>query len=530
MTPSRDPLGEQLEREVPAEARHPRGQYFTPDPLVDLVLDLVGRPWPGDVVMDPACGTGRFLLAARQRWPRVQLCGCEMDATAVEAARAQLPGAAIHACDFLAEPTRDPVDLVVGNPPYVRNRGRKRDLYVDFLERSLDNLAEGGRLALVLSNAWLDVGYGQQVRDLLLDRCATEWIIESAAERWFVGAKVNTMVLVARKCGDAAARGFSEVRFAEVRGPLPSRPVLVRTLRQDRLPRDEPWGPLLRAPDLWLEVLDRTVPLGELAEVERGWTTNDNRFFYPPPEAGIEAEWLRPLLKGPRRAPGVRLAAAELAERVFVCDATEQGLFHRGHRGALAWIAGHERAEWRLKPQAPARLFLVKGHHDRLRHPVSDTPVHADQQLYLVRPRAEASQLQLIGPGGPAPLDAELLAAVLNSSWGLLAAELTGRVNFGDGVLWLGLKDARERLRLPDLREATEDQKERLRLAFAALPDGPVPAAGDEAEDPAWGPARAALDAVVGELLDLDAGQQEEVRVERLRLCQRRLRLAASAR
>ena len=530
MTEPRDPLGEQLERDVPAQERHGRGQYFTPDLLVDLVLDLAGRPWPGDVVLDPACGSGRFLIAARQRWPRVALCGCETDPSALEAARAQLPEAAIHARDFLTEPVRQQVDLVIGNPPYVRDRGRKRDLYVDFVQRSLDNLSDGGRLALVLSNAWLDVGYGRQVRELLLDRCATEWIIESAAERWFPGAKVNTMVLVARRCDDPAARAASEVRLAEVRSPLPAATTVVRTLRQELLPRDEPWGPLLRAPDLFLDLKDRTVPLGELAEVERGWTTNDNAFFYPPTEAGIEDEWLRPLLKGPRRAPGVRFCRADLPDRAFVCDATREGLVRRGHRGALGWVDRRERTEWRLKPQAPARLFLVKGHHDRLRHPLADAPVHADQQVYLVRPRGANSQLDLIGPRADDAVDVELLAAVLNSSWGLLAAELTGRVNFGDGVLWLGLRDARERLRLPDVRTALPPTRDRLCRAFAGLPAGPVPPARQEHDDPAWGPARRALDAAVGLLLGLHADQQETIRAERLRLCDRRLRLAASAR
>src|SRR6266540_7314867 len=39
------------------------GQYFTPRPLIDCIVRLM-KPQAGDVVQDPAAGTGGFLVAA----------------------------------------------------------------------------------------------------------------------------------------------------------------------------------------------------------------------------------------------------------------------------------------------------------------------------------------------------------------------------------------------------------------------------------------------------------------------------------
>jgi type I restriction enzyme M protein len=39
------------------------GQYFTPRPLIQAIVDVMA-PRPGETVCDPACGTGGFLLAA----------------------------------------------------------------------------------------------------------------------------------------------------------------------------------------------------------------------------------------------------------------------------------------------------------------------------------------------------------------------------------------------------------------------------------------------------------------------------------
>lgn len=472
---------------MPASQRHGYGQFFTPESLIQFVLD---RLEPARVVLDPACGSGRFLLGAQRRWGDVELRGFETDPAALELAQAQVGGHIVGADFLLQEPTGD-VDLLLGNPPYVRRRGAKRDLYVDFIERAAAWVRPGGQLALVLSNAWLDVGYGADVRAALHRDWAVEWIVESWAERWFPGAKVHTMLLVARRTDDAGARAASTVKLATVDEALPGSPTVRRTLRQDELP-DGPWGPVLREPDCWRAASGRLVPLGELATVRRGFTTNDNRFFYPPADSGVEPECLAPLIKSPRQAPGARVAVESLTTRVIVQPGAGPGL--------AAWMEQRGRTDAGLRPQPPARLVLVKGYHDRFRQPLFDAPVFADQQLYPVTPR----------PG----VDVRALAAVLNSSLSHASVELAGRVNFGDGVLWLGLADARDRIRIADPR----GHEDALIQAFEGLP-AVAPRASDWGDDAGC----RALDEVVANIVGVDA---EPLRAAWATAVARRLRLA----
>ena len=52
------------------EKKSGAGQYFTPRPLIDAMVAVM-QPRLGDVIQDPAAGTGGFLIAA-QHWIREQ--------------------------------------------------------------------------------------------------------------------------------------------------------------------------------------------------------------------------------------------------------------------------------------------------------------------------------------------------------------------------------------------------------------------------------------------------------------------------
>lgn len=194
-----------------------RGAIFTRREVVDFILDLAGYTADQDLtqlrLLEPSFGHGDFLLPAIDRllasWTAQgrpdpvpvlarAIQGVELHRAswshAIELVVARLREGSITAADaetlarswlvpgdFLLTELNGPFDVVIGNPPYVRQeliadalmaeyRARYRtiydraDIYVPFIERSLSLLASGGRCGLICSDRWMKNRYGGPLR------------------------------------------------------------------------------------------------------------------------------------------------------------------------------------------------------------------------------------------------------------------------------------------------------------------------------------------------------------------------------
>ncbi|WP_202033097.1 N-6 DNA methylase [Nocardioides sp. WS12] len=161
---------QELAVDRPAERRR-QGAFYTPPHLVAWVLDHA-LPAQG-TVLDPACGTGHFLVAAAQRLGVRAVHGSDLDPEAVRIARERLhaedPSVSpeeiaqrVMVADGLTAWEGRTFDAVVGNPPFLgqlrtdtagqsdrRGLGAYTDTSAVFLHRSLDLVAPGGVVALV---------------------------------------------------------------------------------------------------------------------------------------------------------------------------------------------------------------------------------------------------------------------------------------------------------------------------------------------------------------------------------------------
>ncbi len=124
-----DTLGPVYQQSISAEERRKTGQFYTPGWLADMVLDAAGYDGSGTLI-DPACGSGVFLLRALARRAGAVVAGYETNPIALEIARSQwvraTGGDADHADiglrDSICDPGQRRFDFVVGNPPWVNWR------------------------------------------------------------------------------------------------------------------------------------------------------------------------------------------------------------------------------------------------------------------------------------------------------------------------------------------------------------------------------------------------------------------------
>lgn len=119
--------------------------YDTPEPLARAVCWAL-RPEMGSFsyperILEPSAGTGVFIHAARQVWPKATIAGIDIAPRGPEVLKA----------DFFELPRREEYDLVIGNPPW--------SLAQEFVEHSLRVVRNLGVVAFILRTSFW---HGQQ--------------------------------------------------------------------------------------------------------------------------------------------------------------------------------------------------------------------------------------------------------------------------------------------------------------------------------------------------------------------------------
>ena len=370
-------------------------------------------------------------------------------------------------------------DVVIGNPPYVRQQDipnkasltklytdattPRSDLYCYFYARALQLLRAQGVNIFICSNSWLDVGFGSSLKRHLLLNSHIQAIYESAVERQFSTAQINTIISVIM---NTAAKADTPTDFISLRDEFDLAIADAnrrRTIVQDQHTllsaekasgkHGDKWGgKYLRAPDIYHTILDKCgdklMRLGDIASVKFGIMTVANAFFYLDKnkieEWGIEPEFYQPVMTSPRESRSIAVDISLLPYKIFICHKNKENLTGTGALAYIQW--GETQGYHTRRGMASRRLWYDLGQnlHTKL---AFGCRVNTTSRTMLVADSLHFDKAFYRIDSTTAPI--LKFCTSLNSTVVQLMINVEGRANLGGGLLEIEVYET-QNLQIPD--------------------------------------------------------------------------------
>lgn len=336
--------------------RNKLGQFATPTSLAVDILEYARTilpEYPSVRFLDPAIGTGSFYSALLNVVPAEEIQsaeGYEIDPHYGEAARKfwSETKLKLHLADFtLAKPPpsdAEKANLIICNPPYVRHHhivnGEKQrlllatqlitglrlnglaGLYCYFLFLCHTWMAENGIAGWLIPSEFMDVKYGDKVKEYLLSR-VTLLRIHRFDPNYvqFDDALVSSAVVWFRKAPPPPHHTVEFTYGGTLLEAAVSRNVSVSTLRHTGK-----WTRYPVLPDM-MRPTASTPKLSDLFTIKRGLATGANKYFILTPKQiaahNLPHEFFTPILPSPRHLDVNEIEADDqgnpiLAQKLFL--------------------------------------------------------------------------------------------------------------------------------------------------------------------------------------------------------------------
>lgn len=186
------------------------GQYFTPKSMRELLLSKLPKKDNADI-LDPACGSGEFLLSCKKYFKNPILYGFDIDKKLINISSKLVKNAIIKNFDFLnIDINKKKYDYIIGNPPYFElklNEEIKKkyfdiikgrvNIFSLFIKTGLDLLKDGGYLAYVVPPSMNNGAYFSKLREYITKNSSLEYlhIIDGADNFHLANQKVMLIIL-----------------------------------------------------------------------------------------------------------------------------------------------------------------------------------------------------------------------------------------------------------------------------------------------------------------------------------------------
>ena len=200
------------------------GQYFTPKSIRELLLSKLPKKDNAEI-LDPACGSGEFLLSCEKYFKNPKLNGFEIDKNLVSIASKLVKNSNIKNIDALNidanDNNKNKYDYVIGNPPYFEIKLNEKlkakhfeiikgrvNIFSLFIKIGLEALKDGGYLAYVVPPSMNNGAYFSKLREYIIKNSSLEYlhIIDGADN--FHSANQKVMLIILKKTNSKKSKKY----------------------------------------------------------------------------------------------------------------------------------------------------------------------------------------------------------------------------------------------------------------------------------------------------------------------------------
>jgi adenine-specific DNA-methyltransferase len=208
-------ISKQLTNKLSKTIKKANGIYFTPPSCVAKNIAILKQYQPEfHHILEPSCGSGEYITALQLSWPDAMITGIELNKTICDSLPPLLAdNTTIHNADFIGYDMTTKYNLIIGNPPYfvmkkkdVANKyypyfeGRP-NMFILFIAKSLELLADNGILSFVLPKSFLNCLYYDKTRKYIAEKFQILDIIDCDGAS-YMETQQDTIILIIRKSLD----------------------------------------------------------------------------------------------------------------------------------------------------------------------------------------------------------------------------------------------------------------------------------------------------------------------------------------
>ncbi|MFY9225277.1 MAG: N-6 DNA methylase [Blastocatellia bacterium] len=406
------------------------GSIYTPPDFANLLTSW-SIQHKDEKVLDMGVGDGVFVFSAYNRLVQLgavpavaqqQIYGTEVHTPSYAkfihlASKSNLIFSNIN-CENFFNANFPLVDVLIGNPPYVRRSqiedideirysvfkngnlisekdfSRLSDLYIYFLLKASSFLKPGGRLAVITADTWLNAKYGKAFKEFLNKNFEINSLI-SLDRQVFGTIEVKPVLIFATK--KTFFHTASQVNFIRVKNGLPvcelldvlntstskKKDIIINKISTHILDSTSSWGARFKSPEVCDKISSHKLmsPICSIAKTSIGCQTLAKEFFVLTKEKiehfQIEREFIIPLLQSPKQCHHPVIDIGTPPDfYLFYCSKSKEELIGTN---ALKYI---EKAETE-RVKVRGKDLTVIGYHNKERIKQAFRPFWYDLRSYV---------------------------------------------------------------------------------------------------------------------------------------------------